>query len=746
MKKIILNRYLLAVFAAMIFVGLTSSNIHAQVKGPNVTKVEVGNSGVEGRLVQTGPKTWTSYQTNGGQSETFTETGRDEWSVYLTSPNVSSAIINLFQKTLVIKQGSTVVYSTKILSSSADPINTAPATNSGTSLEQQCFNAVQGKIAYDQAGNKTWGASNVQKLCAGTTNPAATIACFQAEIKSHNSWSRGIEACRAGGTTPRANVTTTTTPTTATPTVGIEQQCFNAIQGKVAYDQAGNTRWGSSNVQKLCAGTTNVAATIACFQAEIKSHNSWSRGIEACKTNPTVARAAAVNTNTSAISATRSAAAETSRPSPLSVNQMAHVMQWIAVKTSAARLPFCWRKSEGRGVGTIPLCPPGYAKDPGSLICTTPCKPDEQYFDGICYPRNCPAGFRNDGLYCGKPAAYTRESFPWKPGDPLLPNYSGPTGRCEAKYGKGQCERGGALIFPKCKASFNPVASGSVCSPICPSGYADIGVSCKKPTSKRGVVYANTCPPGTVKDATGDLCYPACGAGDTPGFQKEYSGAGPKGNYKGVGPVCWQNCPSQQSVDCGAGCATTKLECAKSVISMTTAPIIAAVKIAALVATFGGSSAATGSAGAAVGGGKLIANSPKLIKLAQLADKLQRFAKTYKDTIKAATTTKTVVLALKSEIELFATEFASNFGEMTSPEIEKMIDEKFSKEAALEIKKEWGRHHAGLMLEANAINTTYNVLSVAGIADPTGLVGVVSAFTNPLCKDDTPFPNVNPKY
>jgi hypothetical protein len=420
-------------------------------------------------------------------------------------------------------------------------------------------------------------------------------------------------------------------------------------------------------------------------------------------------------------------------PSPLTNNEMAHVMQWISVKTSAARLPFCWRQSIGRGVGKIMECPNGYAKDPGSLICTTPCKADEQYFDDICYPRDCPAGFRNDGLYCGKPEAKTRESFPWQPGDPLLPNYSGPTGRCEAKYGEGNCERGGALIFPKCGTGFTPVAQGSVCTPICPSGYSDIGVSCKKPTSQRGVVYANTCPAGLEKDATGEICYPSC-----------QSVIG--NDFTGVGPVCWQNCPSQQNVDCGAGCATTQGECAKSVLTMTSSPIIAAVKIAALVVTFGGSSAATGGAGAAVGGGKLIANSPKLLKLAQLADRLQRFYKTNETLIQIGSANVTMVLAWKSQIELFATEFADNFGDMTSPEIEKEIDSRFSKEAALEIKKEWGRHHVGLMMEANAINTANNVLSVAGIADPTGLVGVVSAFTNPLCKDDTPFPNVNPKY
>jgi len=431
------------------------------------------------------------------------------------------------------------------------------------------------------------------------------------------------------------------------------------------------------------------------------------------------------------------------RPSPLTINEMAHVMQWISVKTSAARLPFCWRQSKGRGAGEVMNCPAGYVKE--GLICFTPCKANETGADGVCY-QNCPAGFRNDGLFCGKPGAKTRESFPWRPGDPLLPNYSGPTGRCEAKYGKGNCEQGGALIFPKCGAGFTPVAAGSVCTPICPSGFSDIGVSCKKPTSQRRVVYANTCPAGLVKDPTGQLCYPACEPGNVAGTQDVFINAGPPNKYKGVGPVCWQNCPSQHKFDCGAGCATSELECAKSVITMTTSPIIAALKIAALIVTFGGSSAATGSAGAAVGGGKLVANFPKLARLADQAEKLHRFYKANEIAIKAAMANKTMFLAWKSQVEIFATEFADNFGEMTSPEIENEIDKAFTVDAAIEIKKEWGRHHVGLMMEANAISTAHNVLSVAGIADPTGLVGVVSAFTNPLCKDDTPFPKVNPMY
>ncbi|WP_273455887.1 hypothetical protein [Nevskia ramosa] len=65
-----------------------------------------------------------------------------------------------------------------------------------TALEQQCGAAVQGKVAWDRAGTRQWAPGNVSKLCSNTTNPGATIACFEAQIRQHGEWSRGINACQ----------------------------------------------------------------------------------------------------------------------------------------------------------------------------------------------------------------------------------------------------------------------------------------------------------------------------------------------------------------------------------------------------------------------------------------------------------------------------------------------------------------------------------------------------------------------
>ncbi len=74
---------------------------------------------------------------------------------------------------------------------------TTAQAQSPTPMEQQCMNAVQGKVAWNQAGNTNWGADNLRNVCQGTTNPSATIACFQGQIQAHHSWEKAIAACKS---------------------------------------------------------------------------------------------------------------------------------------------------------------------------------------------------------------------------------------------------------------------------------------------------------------------------------------------------------------------------------------------------------------------------------------------------------------------------------------------------------------------------------------------------------------------
>jgi hypothetical protein len=129
-------------------------------------------------------------------------------------------------------------------------------------------------------------------------------------------------------------------------------------------------------------------------------------------------------------------------------------------------------------------CP--YGADWDGSLCYPSCKDGYKGLATICWQR-CPAGsnFRDDGAYCAKPAAYGRGAgYPWKFGDKL--NDSGMFRRCEKKHGKGNCEKNGAIVYPKCKRGYK-AAGCCICSPECPTGMSNIGVSCAKDRYDRGI-------------------------------------------------------------------------------------------------------------------------------------------------------------------------------------------------------------------------------------------------------------------
>lgn len=74
-------------------------------------------------------------------------------------------------------------------------IQVAANAQSYTAEEQNCFEMVQGKVAYDQAGNKTWAEVNLRNLCKGTTNADATVNCFRSKISGGMTWINAASAC-----------------------------------------------------------------------------------------------------------------------------------------------------------------------------------------------------------------------------------------------------------------------------------------------------------------------------------------------------------------------------------------------------------------------------------------------------------------------------------------------------------------------------------------------------------------------
>ena len=229
-------------------------------------------------------------------------------------------------------------------------------------------------------------------------------------------------------------------------------------------------------------------------------------------------------------------------------------LTWLGT-TGPAEAQFCWKNTYSRGVGTIPnSCGAGREYDAG--LCYAKCRQGYNGSGPVCWQK-CPSGFTNTGGHCLKPAPLTRGR-----------GY-GRKSKCENKFGKGNCVKNGALWYRRCPAGYHKKAL-LWCSPDCPSGMRDIGVSCQKKSYGRGVgTVSNRCPSGHSKEA--GLCYPGCKTG-----------------YKGVGPICWGKCPEGYE-SCGAGCVKKGQSC-RGII---TEQVVSSLKMIANIATFMTSSAAT---------------------------------------------------------------------------------------------------------------------------------------------------------
>ena len=246
----------------------------------------------------------------------------------------------------------------------------------------------------------------------------------------------------------------------------------------------------------------------------------------------------------------------------------------------------CWKRSFGRGVGAVPTdCSADQDKDAG--LCYSSCRSGYQGAGPVCWS-DCPSDFRDDGAFCAKPAAYGRGGgYPWQFGDPL--NDSGMITRCERANGNGNCEKNGAIYYPKCKANFHAVGC-CLCSPDCPAGTTEIGVSCAKASYGRGVGQIPACGSGLQSDA--GLCYNPCSR-----------------DFDGVGPVCWSHCPADFPVACGAGCAVSQEACGAAVTDMTLQTVSVAVNLLTAVVGAPGVTAAakTAAQAGAKAAGKAVA-------------------------------------------------------------------------------------------------------------------------------------------
>jgi hypothetical protein len=101
--------------------------------------------------------------------------------------------------------------------------------------ETQCFNDIQGKLAWnDEDNNMNWDPENVKQLCKGTTKPTEPRKCFSTVKTGRVEWGKG-------------------------------------------------TDWEWKNIINLCSGTNDAEKTIECFNKGIAAKSDWRDVILLCQ-------------------------------------------------------------------------------------------------------------------------------------------------------------------------------------------------------------------------------------------------------------------------------------------------------------------------------------------------------------------------------------------------------------------------------------------------------------------------------
>ena len=338
---------------------------------------------------------------------------------------------------------------------------------------------------------------------------------------------------------------------------------------------------------------------------------------------------------------------------------------------------FCWSETRGRGVGKVPTeCSTDYEKDAG--LCYKKCPAGYKGVGPVCW-QSCPSGWRDDGGFCAKPEPYGRGAgYPWQFGDAL--DDSGMKSRCERANGAGNCEKDGAIFYPKCKANFHKVGC-CVCSPDCPSGMADMGVSCTKKTSTRGAGIVPNCE--SEKEYDAGLCYDKC--------EKGSDGV----DAHGVGPICWSEGPPGW-VQCGMGWAKDKAACDTNIADEVLSVVDATLTTTLLIGSMGASAAPK--AGTSVWTRAAWQNVKNIGK--------KQVKSVFKEAIAANVVSGAADIGRDSAGD--AIDYLWELGELEEANMTKVE-----------------KDHAIAQMALNAITWI----------DPTGWAGVVAAYTKPICKD-----------
>lgn len=73
------------------------------------------------------------------------------------------------------------------------------------------------------------------------------------------------------------------TPAYSAPQNQTESDCYFAVQGKVAWNLAGQVNWTAEGLPRLCAGVEDIGARIGCFKDKVDAGLVWHQAADQCR-------------------------------------------------------------------------------------------------------------------------------------------------------------------------------------------------------------------------------------------------------------------------------------------------------------------------------------------------------------------------------------------------------------------------------------------------------------------------------
>ena len=389
------------------------------------------------------------------------------------------------------------------------------------------------------------------------------------------------------------------------------------------------------------------------------------------------------------------------------------VLDWINHQFVFRTTPYCYRNSYDRGVGIVPETRCANGRDRYGALCYNKCpggyvRQDAGGSNFACV-KSCPSGYRKTiQNICEIEKAQRKCDWHCKQG--------------WREVAGGQCRKNGTALL-----------NAKTC--YCPDKYNNIGANCQIDPKYQNITmpYAGgqsnqrryTDPYPLVnycksnRELQAGMCYNKCRA-----------------NYHGLVTACWQNCQPGK-VECAAGCASSKQDCAMSTVNQVMSVALVANAIYAKYAE--AYPAATKAASEMTAIEKAMARFTEALTefMAKNAQNIQNF-----NDIKLA---GSIGAELASAIEdLLGASSSSGLRSLIDKqdydELVKVINP--NSEAYKSLSKAWMTHYIQMTL-VNAGLTIGKTLLTA--VDETGIVFLVDSYAKPKCTVPKPFPLVRRK-